>query len=211
MFCHGTETRHSPIAFLLPPPGAHNDKIVEVVFKLWSSLRHPSVTFLTHGLDITTPSGLTQSGLEQYMSMVEAKDYHVVCEKIEKIDQEADDRGIIVRFEGGKTLELGYIAIAPNAFSPHDHAAAFLTPQLLGAELTAMGTVAPVDTSLVGASPLPPRMGDDPRTATPGLFWAGNAGSVLGNVNISVAQGQAAGFAAGEELGKEDMNVFKEK
>lgn len=143
--------------------------------------------------------------------MVEAKGYHVVCDKIEKIDQEADDGGIIVRFEGGKTLEVGYIVIAPSSFSPHDHAAAFLTPQLLGDELTQMGAVAPVDASLIGASPLPPRMGDDPRTATPGLFWAGNAGSVFGNVNVSVAQGQAAGFAAGEELGKEDTNVLNGK
>lgn len=27
----------------------------------------------------------------------------------------------------------------------------------------------------------------------------------MGNVNISVAQGQMAGFMAGEEMGKEDM------
>ncbi len=27
----------------------------------------------------------------------------------------------------------------------------------------------------------------------------------MGNVNVSVAQGQMAGFMAGEELGKEDM------
>jgi hypothetical protein len=42
------------------------------------------------------------------------------------------------------------------------------------------------------------------------LFWAGNAGSFMANVNVSVAQGQAAGVAAADELGKEDLAKLNE-
>lgn len=50
-----------------------------------------------------------------------------------------------------------------------------------------------------------PRMGDNPKTPIPGLFWAGNAGSMMANVGMSVAQGMNAGSMAGDELGSEDM------
>ncbi len=36
-------------------------------------------------------------------------------------------------------------------------------------------------------------------------FGPGNVGSFMGNVNISLAQGQMAGFMVGEEMEKEDM------
>jgi hypothetical protein len=51
-------------------------------------------------------------------------------------------------------------------------------------------------------------MGDDPRTQIPGLYWAGNSGSPMANVNAAVAQGQiAAGFAA-EVLGEAELQAM---
>lgn len=42
-----------------------------------------------------------------------------------------------------------------------------------------------------------------------GLFWAGNAGSFMANVNAAVLQGQMAGLVAGDECGEEDIRVAK--
>lgn len=91
----------------------------------------------------------------------------------------------------------------PEKMSPHPDTRAWLTPQLLSGELAPTGTIPSPEPALPPA--LPPRMGDDARTGTPGLFWAGNAGCFAANVNVSVAQGQTAGAMAGEQLGAEDL------
>ena len=54
-----------------------------------------------------------------------------------------------------------------------------------------------------------PRMGDSPHTRVPGLYWAGNSGSPVANVAMSVAQGMNAGTVAASELGTEDMERMK--
>ena len=109
-------------------------------------------------------------------------------------------------FENREPLVIPYIVVLPETWAPHDHALTLLTPGLLHANLAPTGTIAPpANATAEAAAGLPMRMGDDPRTEVKGLFWAGNSGSFMGNVNVAVAQGQMAGFMASEELGKEDM------
>lgn len=51
-------------------------------------------------------------------------------------------------------------------------------------------------------------MGGDPRTQIPGLYWAGNSGSPMANVNVAVAQGQVAATFAGEALGEAELQAM---
>jgi hypothetical protein len=143
--------------------------------------------------------------------LVGAKGWKIITDKIDKLTEEKDLDGITVHFTTGNKLNLGYIAVLPDSWSPHDHAASLLTPSLLGGALTPMASIAAPDIAQIGPSPVPPRMGDDPRTATPGLFWAGSAGGPMANVNVSVAQGQAAAFVAADELGREDVQGLMKK
>jgi hypothetical protein len=98
------------------------------------------------------------------------------------------------------------MAAFPDAFSPPSDAASLLTADLLRAELSPMGAI-PAPTGLPPVA-LPPRMGEDPRTQVPGLFWAGNSGSPMANVNLAVAQGQTAATLVAEELCNEDLKVI---
>lgn len=97
------------------------------------------------------------------------------------------------------------MAVFPERMQPIDHAAPLLTKDLLLTELTPMGAIA--TGSSLPAMPLPPRMGDDPRTSVTGLFWAGNSGSPMANVNLAVAQGQQAAAYAAHELGEDEMGL----
>jgi hypothetical protein len=211
VFCDGTETADQPIAFLVTPQSAaFNPMIIEGALKMWSAMGHPSVHILTHGMELSKHDQLIQSGLEKHLKAIRRKGWGVIEDPLESI--ETTPNGLLIHFKGERAmLPLGHIVVVPESWSPNPHAAPFLTPELLGATLSPMGTIAPVDPKdIEGGSPVPPRMGDDPRTATRGLFWAGNAGSFMANVNVSVAQGQAAGVAAADELGKEDLAKLNE-
>ena len=178
---------------------------VESMMKLWSSLGHPAVYLLTHGSDPSTPDGLTNSGLTNHLEMVKKRNWNIIPDIIHEIEETPD--GLSIHFEGDRTmLPVGYIVVLPDRLTPHDHSKSLLTPALLKHDLSPMGTIVPATPEeLEGGTGLPPRMGDDARTSVRGLFWAGNVGSFMANVNVSVSQGQTAGFMAAEELGKEDM------
>lgn len=183
--------------------------IIEGALKLWASMNHPRVHILTHGMDPSDPEQLAKSGLEKHLAAVQKRGWGVIPDKISSVEETPN--GLLVHFEGDRAmLPLGHIVVMPETWSPNPHAAGFLTPDLLKDALSPMGTIAPPDAKDLEGNGMPPRMGDDPRTATKGLFWAGNAGSFMGNVNVSVAQGQAAGYMAAEELGKEDLAEVSE-
>ena len=97
--------------------------------------------------------------------------------------------------------------------SPNADALPFLTKSLFDGDLTPMGTVPIIKPEALGEGDmkLPPGFGDDPRTPVKGLLWAGNSGNMMGNINLSVIQGQTAGFLAGEELGSEDLKSLQHK
>lgn len=185
-----------------------NAMAAEGVFKLWRTLNNPQVHFLTHGIDVTTPQGLAESGLEKFMPFINKSDrYKIISAPLEKIEE--TPKGISIHFQGNhQPLPLGYLLVMPISFGPNPHAKSFLDEGLLGMPVSPMGTIQPptAEELQAGVSMLPPRMGDDPRTSTKGLFWAGNSGSFMANVNISVAQGQGAGVYAAMELGLEDMS-----
>lgn len=210
VFCDGTETADSPIAFLVTAnSAAFNPMIIEGALKLWSAMQHPRVHILTHGLDPSNPDDLAKSGLEKYLKAINKKGWGIISDKIASVEETPN--GLLVNFEGERAiLPLGHIVILPESWSPNPHAASFLTPDLLNAELSPFGAIQPVDPKDLEGAGMPPRMGDDPRTGTKGLFWAGNAGSFMANVNVSVSQGQAAGYMAAEELGKEDLAKLDE-
>jgi hypothetical protein len=185
-----------------------NSKIVETALKLWPSLGHPALYFLTNGLDIDSPAELDKTGLKEFLPAIRKHNYGVITDKLSSVEQTPN--GLLVHFESDRTmLPLGHIAVLPESWSPNADAAPWLTKDLLGAELAPTGTLAMPDAEKVKAAPpFGPRMGDDPTTATPGLFWAGNVGSLMANVNISVAQGQIAAAVAGDQLGAEDLKAF---
>lgn len=207
IYCDGTETSPYPIGFLITKETLRwNDKIIESAIKLWSSLQNPQVIFLTHGLSLDVPEELRMSGLEPYLPLIKKKGWQVDCRSISRIDSRSN--GLSVLFDGNSSnnrLEIGYIVTFPSRFTSNKDAIPILTTQLLTTPLDPMGTIPPLGSDADRRPIMPPRMGDDPRTGVRGLFWAGNAGSLMANVNVAVAQGQAAASVVAEELGREDM------
>lgn len=107
------------------------------------------------------------------------------------------------------TLSLPYAAIFPSRLTPTPDACPLLTPSLLQADLSPMGAI-PIPSAVeLEPSKFLARMGEDPRTLTRGLFWAGNSGSPMANVNLAVQQGQTAAAWAAEELGSEDVEMLR--
>ena len=185
-----------------------NVKIVETALKLWPSLGHPALYFLTNGLDIDSPADLDKTGLKDYLPAIKQRNYGIITDKLAAVEETPN--GLLVHFESDRTmLPLGHIAVLPESWTPNPDAAPWLTKELLGADLAPTGTIAMQSPEQARTpAPIPPRMGDDPTTPTPGLFWAGNVGSLMANVNISVAQGQMAGAVAGDQLGEEDLKAL---
>lgn len=183
-----------------------NEMGAESVFKLWQTLNNPQIHFLTHGSDVTTPDGLAASGLERFMPIINKSDrFELISEPLEKIEETPN--GLSIHFKGDhEALSLGYIVLMPMSFEPNAHSKSILTQDLLGMPISPMGLIqAPTAEELQGGVQMAPRMGDNPRTSTKGLFWAGNSGSLMANVTLSLAQGQNAGVYAAMELGMEDM------
>lgn len=131
--------------------------------------------------------------------------HEVVTDPVSSIDSTPSH--LTVNFATSRApLQLDYLVTAPEVLRPNDDAG-FLTPDLLGAELGPMGMIPGAPEGKL--PPSPPRMGDAPYTPTPGLFWAGNSGSPMGNIAGACAQGQNAAVAAAFELGREDVETAK--
>lgn len=130
--------------------------------------------------------------------------YQVITTPLSSIVSRSDD--LFITFADQTTLSVAYGATFPSRMLPPPEAAPLLTKDLLKAELTPMGGIA----EGTGLPPLkfPPRMGEDPRTQVDGLYWAGNSGSPMANVNLAVQQGQSAALAAVDSLGEEDMEAM---
>lgn len=126
-------------------------------------------------------------------------------DEITSVEQSAST--LTLSFASRAPLSIPHILVFPERILPSPHAESILTKDLLLADLTPFGgSIAAPDPALPAAGM--PRMGDDPRTQVPGLFWAGNSGSPMANVNLSVAQGQQAAAFAGESLGEEDLQAM---
>ncbi|PWN18704.1 FAD/NAD(P)-binding domain-containing protein [Microstroma glucosiphilum] len=206
IFCHGTETRFSPLAFLLDAKKPRfNSMVVASSLSLWPSLRHPATYYLTDGLDIADEGQLVKSGLQSELRVIKANGSIIITEKISRIEDTSD--GLLVHFENHREpLAVGHVAVMPNSWSPNPHSRAFLDEALLSRPLSPDGSIVPAESKdLEGRGTLPPLMGDEPRTATRGLFWAGNSGSFMGNVINAISQGQMSAVMAGKELGDEDL------
>ena len=178
-----------------------NAKIAELAFKMWHTLDNTPVHFFTHGMDVSTPEGLTASGLASVMPLIKARGYTVVTQPIESITEKTDT--LTFAFADGSTRDVPYLVVFPalTAVSPHAQWIANLFP-------LAPNGMLPIAEGLPPLA-LPPRMGDDPRTPVPGVLWAGNAGSPMGNIALSMTQGEMAGAMAVAELGEEDFAKAK--
>jgi hypothetical protein len=132
--------------------------------------------------------------------LIHSEKYEIVSSPISNMTSHPTH--ITLTFPDRPALSLPYMATFPERCSPPEHALPLLTADLLQAELSPMGAIQ----AALGLDPpkFPPRMGEDARTQVPGLFWAGNSGSPMANVNLAVQQGQTAAAYAGEELGSED-------
>lgn len=82
IFCHGTETRGQSFGFLLTRANANfNPMIAAGAFKLWATLAHTKVYFLTQGMDVSLPEDLAASGLEKLMPVIRGNPY--VCRDLQ--------------------------------------------------------------------------------------------------------------------------------
>ncbi|ORX34284.1 hypothetical protein BD324DRAFT_637379 [Kockovaella imperatae] len=210
IFCHGTETSTSPIAVLLNTDAPHfNAMLLDSFTKLWATLKHPKVYILTHGIDPWTPEGEEKSGMKKFQDIIKARRYDIITSPLTSVDSSNDDH-LTIHFQDSSSIQVGNINMFPSALLAHSDAESFLRPSLFdGQSLTPMSTVPIIKPDQLSEGDLrfPPFFGDDPRTIVRGLFWAGNCGNAMGNINLSVLQGQIAGFGAGEELGREDMEA----
>ncbi|WVQ75592.1 hypothetical protein IAR50_005220 [Cryptococcus sp. DSM 104548] len=206
IFCHGTETANKPFAFLFTPSNAWiNPGLVGTMLKMWPSLRQDPVYVLTHGLDVNTVEGRKGAGLEAYWDVVQKKGYTIVSSPITSVTADTDNTTLTITFQNHPSIQVPYMLLFPEKFTPSDDALPFVNEQLFGLPLGPMGTIPFDPASQGGKGNGMPRMGDSPKTPVSGLFWAGNSGAPAGNVAISVAQGQMAAAVAGDELGAEDL------
>ncbi|WVQ97245.1 hypothetical protein IAU59_004356 [Kwoniella sp. CBS 9459] len=214
IFCHGTETREQPFAFLFTERNkAFNSMMVGGMLKLWRPLKHTKSYILTNGLDVEDPAGQGRkdAGLEKEYDLVRSLGYEIITSSIESVVETADKTALEIHFTSHPSITIPYMLIFPEKMTPPPH-----SPWLAGLfdqPLGPMGTIPfrpepPVTDGKAQAKGMP-RMGDDPRTGVKGLFWAGNSGSASANVAISVAQDQMAGSFAGDELGEEDIESLR--
>ncbi|WWC86156.1 uncharacterized protein L201_001029 [Kwoniella dendrophila CBS 6074] len=205
IFCHGTETANAPFGFLLTKNNSQmNPKLVESMLKLWRSLDHTDKYILTNGMDVETEQGRKDAGLEEKYDLVKKLGYNIISTPIESMAENSSETALEIKFTDGKSIEIPAMLLFPEKFTATEDSLPILTEGLLGDKLSPFGTISPPNTDL-GVSGFPPRMGDDPRTNVKGLFWAGNSGSFVANVTVSLAQGQTAAVFAGDQLGEEDM------
>lgn len=121
---------------------------------------------------------------------------------------ESTPDNLVITFESHPPLSIPHMLIFPSSMVPSEHASPLLSPAFLQGDLSPPFSSIPGPEGKDAAMPMP-RMGDSPSTRVPGLFWAGNSGSPVANVALSVAQGMNAGAAAATELGTEDMERMK--
>ncbi|WVF70879.1 hypothetical protein IAT40_005673 [Kwoniella sp. CBS 6097] len=215
IFCHGTETREQPFAFLYTEGNkAFNPMLVSSMLKLWRPLKHTKSYILTHGLDVKDPAGQGRkdAGLVKEYDLVKALGYEIITSPIESVLENDKKTALDIKFTSHPPITIPYLLIFPEKMAPPPHSS--WLEGLFAHPLSPMGTIPfkpepPLTDGKAQAKGMP-RMGDDPRTEIKGLFWAGNSGSAAANVTISVAQGQVAGSMAGDELGEEDINKLRQ-
>ncbi|OCF32787.1 hypothetical protein I316_05423 [Kwoniella heveanensis BCC8398] len=214
IFCHGTETREQPFAFLVTEKNkAFNPMMISSIFKLWRPLNHTKSYIFTHGLDVEDPAGQGRkdAGLEKDYDLVRSLGYEIITSPVESVYENTDKTALDIKFTSHPPITIPYMLVFPEKMTPSAH-----SPWLAGLfsePLGPMGTIPfppapPVSEGEAQAKGMP-RMGDDPKTSVKGLFWAGNSGSAVANVAMSVAQGQMAAAMAGDELGEEDINKLR--
>ena len=131
--------------------------------------------------------------------------YIIVTARIARI--ETTPTHLAIHFEdpaAQPSINVPYMLTIPDKMTPSEHASPVLTSGIFGDKhLSPFWTIPDAD----GADATMPmsRMGDSPKTPVKGLFWAGNSGSFVANVALSVAQGMNAGVTAGDQLGTEDV------
>ncbi|WVQ85430.1 hypothetical protein IAT38_007595 [Cryptococcus sp. DSM 104549] len=202
IFCHGTETANKPFAFLYTKANARmNPGLAGTMLKLWPGLNHTESYILTHGLDVETPEGRRDAGLEAVWDAVQKKGYKIITSPITSVEETADKSTLNINFASHPPIMVPNMLVFPERVTPNEDALPFVNEELFGAPLGMWGATPPAPTPAA----MMPRMGEDPTTPVKGLFWAGNAGSGVANVTASVAQGQIAGAFAGDELGAEDL------
>ncbi|WWD17969.1 hypothetical protein CI109_102414 [Kwoniella shandongensis] len=206
VYCHGTETAKKPVAFLYDKPNAAlNSMIVEKMLYFWPGLENDPRYVLTNGVDLDTEEGRKAAGLEKYYSVMVKKGFRFITSPITSVKENKSTSSLEINFASHPTIAVDAMLVMPERITPSEHAASFLTEDLLKAPLGPMGSIPPPPPGQQGSGSFLVRMGDDPKTTVKGLFWAGNSGSPMANVTFSNAQGQVAAVTAADELGQEDL------
>ncbi|WOO84817.1 Thioredoxin reductase sirT [Vanrija pseudolonga] len=209
IFCHGTETANARMGFLLTPPAegkVPNAVIVGMILSVWAAIPYPAKYLFTHGMDTSTEQGAKDAGIWGLEDVLSMRGFTVVNDKIERIEDTGDS--LSVEFGSREAVPVANLLVVPDSSEPNGDAKAWLTEGLLGGAIGFGGALPPIGPDAPPAA-MPPRGGVDPRTPTPGLFWAGNAGSPACNVAMAASHGQVAAAVAAHEIGSEDVATAK--
>lgn len=174
-------------------------------FKKWQNLRNKPVYFLTNGRPADQSNGVSDDVRKQ----AEKFGATWVTDKIKELKAAGTHAPVDICFvdESKAPLSIPYLVTFAEQVRPSPHALKVL--ESLGPEI---GDVHP----LFGVIPSPdfndfkgpPAMNTyNPATNVEGVFWAGNTGNFIANVNIAVTNGQMAGVGADDSMAVEDLQA----
>lgn len=197
------------MGFLLTPPAegkVPNAVIVGMILSVWAAIPYPHKYLFTQGMDTSTPEGARDAGIAGLEEVLSIRGFTVVNERIARIEEKADS--LSVEFASHAPVEIANLLVVPDSSEPNGDAKTWLTESLLGGPVGFGGALPAIGPDAAPPA-MPPRGGVDPRTPTPGLFWAGNAGSPACNVAMAASHGQVAAAVAAHEIGSEDLATAK--
>lgn len=175
-------------------------------FKKWQNLKNKPIYFFTNGRPADQSNGISDDVKKQ----AEQFGATWVTDEIKELKAATTDSPVEISFveESRQSLSIPYLVTFAEQLRPSPHALSIL--ESLGPEI---GNVHP----LFGIIPSPdfsnfsgpPVMNTaNPATNIDGVFWAGNIGNVIANVNIAVTNGQMAGVGADDSMAIEDLKAI---
>ena len=196
----GTETAGQGVGVLLTKTPAINKLVLGSFMKKWRNLKNKPVYVLTNG------QTQEEAGLDSGMCSAADK-FGVEWEtrSIAEVKTTSDTSPIELVFaNGSESMSIPYIVTFADQIRPSTHITEVLkslegdlcTPHPL------FGMLLSQDNKDHAAPAMNPA---NPATLLKGVFWAGNTGSLIANVNLAIGSGQAAGVAADDEIAEEEM------
>lgn len=204
VYCHGTETAGKGVALLLTKSTAINGMLLGSFFKKWYNLQNKPVYVLTNGLEVSIANGMSDAVLKSAQKM----EVQWITDEISHVRTTDSTSPVEITFteETKSPISIPYIVTFAEQGLPSPDMEEVLAElgDSLGASVHPIfGIIATKENPSWDGMPNFNAL--DPKTKVPGLFWAGNAGNIIANVNIAVTSGQMAGATADDSIAEEDM------